>query len=291
MFNISRISLISKTLLFSFVATSAWAAHVVNSNSTQAIIEFDSSDTQMQVGARFLAIEGQKSKGLLEIIQISGMKAKAKILNGSAPISSSLRMAPKGTTNPAVARKRSLFGRNTMVAGIAGYSIDSQTVKATNTSGSVTETVATTGSGFSLKGMGDIPLSGNLGLVGRFGFETFNTSGNSQNSLCVGNTSACTTSLTYIIGDLLMRYAFSSGDFMPFVLGGLGIHYPMSKSSNILDESKISATTVFYFGGGAYLKLTDRFFVPVTAEYALFPPSNEVSTNYIALRAGFGAFF
>jgi hypothetical protein len=68
----------------------------------------------------------------------------------------------------------------------------------------------------------------------------------------------------------------------------MGLHYPLSKSSGVLDVQRISATTIFFLGGGFNYSLGDSMYIHATAEYGLFPPSNDVKTSLIALRAGVG---
>ena len=82
-----------------------------------------------------------------------------------------------------------------------------------------------------------------------------------------------------------MKFAFSDGDFQPFVSGGMGLHVPMSNSSNVLVN--ISSTSVFFGNVGANFRSGDMFYTALF-EYGLFPPSQTVSTTIMALRAGAG---
>ncbi len=159
--------------------------------------------------------------------------------------------------------------------GVAGYDMTTQEV----TSGGVS--VSMTGSGFSLKGFGDLPISGPLGMVGRLGLMQFNVTGSNSGT-------AYKTEILYATADLLLRYNFGEDGFVPFALAGLGLHFPLSKTSNVLDPQRISATTVFFAGGGFHYTLSETSYFTLTAEYGMFPPSNDVKTSMIAARAGMG---
>ena len=139
-----------------------------------------------------------------------------------------------------------------------------------------------TGSSYGAKAFADLPVSGNFGLIGRFGFENFSVAGSSP------TLGSIQTSILYIDADLLARYQFLTGNFHPFPLAGIGIHYPLSKSSGVLDVQRISATTIFFLGGGFNYSINPSMYIHATGEYGLFPPSNDVTTSLIAFRVGVG---
>ena len=137
--------------------------------------------------------------------------------------------------------------------------------------------VAMSGTGYSAKGFIDMPVSSRIGTLIRAGIEQVNLSGGNY-----------TTSLTYATADGLIRYSFSDEGFTPFVAGGLGIHFPVTKTSTILDVPSISSTTIFFFGGGFTYPIRDDLILMTIAEYAYFPPSGSVATNFMTVRAGAG---
>jgi outer membrane protein W len=139
-----------------------------------------------------------------------------------------------------------------------------------------------TGSSISVKGFADLPISGDFGLLGRVGIENFGVAGTSP------NLGSVETKIMYLSADLLLRYHLMEGSFKPFPLLGMGLHYPLSKTSGVLDVQRISATTIFFLGGGFNYTLSDSMYLHATAEYGLFPPSNDVKTSLIAIRAGLG---
>lgn len=274
-------------LCFNLAGSRADAAQVSKANAKQVVLKLDGAES-LTVGQRMVVMVGGKKKAIVEISKVQGSQALASIVKatpgslvgGTAVIlggGSSGGDNGGGSTKSASRRgKRRSGGAGPLgdltVGGLLGYSMDSQAVNGS----------PMTGSGISLKGFADVPISGGLGAVARAGFEQFSASGT------VNNLNAKTT-ITYLTTDLLIRYSFTKAAFSPFVAGGLGIHFPLSKtSSNALDVAKISATTVFLFNGGANYVISDTMYVQGLLEYGMFPPSNSVSTHFISLRGGVG---
>lgn len=291
------VSLVPST---SFTALHAHAASITKAKGTQVIIEFEDGEELPSAGAQFFAMEDGKRKAIVQILRIKDRRASGKVTKGrakegmllqargggssgsssqasdaseydDATATEAQRKAPRGTKKPS--RSKSAMKPMDTTYGVSlGFGLDNQSVTPTGSS-----TVAMTGSGFSAKGFIDIPISSSVGLLGRGGAEQFNV-----------KKDAFKTEIMYATLDLLLRYTFSEGGFAPFLLGGMGIHFPLSKTSNILDVNRISSTTVFFAGLGANISMGSSSYFQVSAEYGLFPPSNEVSTNFIAIRGGLG---
>ena len=268
----------------------AQAARVTKVSGSSLIIDLEGAD--MKAGDRVLLLDGQKKKAIVNLTQVKNGRALGKVAKGSAQVGYDAQPLPAagggsgGGKKTRTARGSRHRGKDqTLIGGMLGYSMDNQTVTA-----ATKESVAMTGSGFSGKALLDMPISGGLGLIGRFGAETFNLTGSSSTSAC-GGASGCNTSITYISADLALRYSFLDGDFQPYVSLGLGLHFPLSKSSNILDVNQISTTTLVFPGVGFYWKVAEGSYIPVHLEYGWFPPSNTVTTSLIALRAGYALTF
>lgn len=289
-----------KTLLGGFVIASitfsahhANAARITRVKGNQVMIDLEGEN--VAEGSRHLVIVGGKKKAVVEITKAKNGKAIGKVLKGTPAQDGTLQAlggggSSGGSTKTASKshRSRSARDRSTSdsfsdltVGAVLGLGLTGQDVTATNPSNQ-SETISMTGSGFSLKAFGDLPISGNLGAIGRVGLEKFGVSGTSQGGAEVK------TDIMYLTADLLLRYTFLDGDFKIFPLGGLGLHYPISKSSDVLNVQQISATTIFFFGGGMQYKFSDTMYATATAEYGLFPPSNDVKTSLIAVRGGVG---
>lgn len=265
----------------------SWSARVVQTKGKSVIIELDG--LELNPGDRVRALIGGKAKAIIEIKQVKGNRALGLITKGATQVDAEIeppknKSTAQSDSSPSPRRRgaKGGVGESMILGAVAGYAMDSQTVKLS------TESVAMTGSGYSLKAILDYPISTELGLIGRGGIEMFNVSGSATAARCNSST-ACSTEIMYITGDLLVRYLFDVS-FHPYVAGGFGIHFPLTKKSNILDESRIASTTVFLVAAGSYIEVGDGF-IPVQLEYGYFPPSAEVTTTMIALRAGYGIRF
>jgi hypothetical protein len=296
-----RTALILMTLILH--SLSASAAVLTKVKGDQVLIDLQ-GDTEYAEGSRYLVMVGDKKKAVVEITKIKGTKALGKVLKGTAQEQGTLAPLSGGAAAPSAdaaapsprpehreprtsrAHRSSRHGTafTTISYGVMlGYGLASQSVNATKSG--VTETVSMTGSSLSLKGFADLPISGPFGAIGRAGFENFGVAGTS-NAL-----GAVETKILYLDADLLFRYNFDIGKIHPFPLLGLGVHYPISKTSGVLDISRISVTTIFFLGGGINYSLSDTMYIHAVAEYGLFPPSNDVKTSLIAIRGGVGFVF
>jgi hypothetical protein len=274
------------TLLVAASGERAEAARISKSQGSKVLIDLEG--TSASPGGQFYVVNNGRRVGVVKISRVQGGRATGDVMKGSAPAGASVESAGGGGN----ARNSGRGGRSqarssrptyrppvanaTYIGVMAGYGMDSQTVKTVDAAGN-TGSVSMSGSGYSLKGFMDMPFSGSLGLIGRGGIEQLNLTGGSD-----------TTSIMYLTADALLRYSFGSGTFIPFGALGLGIHFPLSKSSTVLDVPRISSTTVFFFTGGFNYQWNRDMIVTVIAEYGMFPPSNDVSTTLIAIRGGAG---
>ncbi len=293
------VALIVFILVFgSIFSLSAKAATLTKVKGDRVLIDLQGEASQYTEGGRYLVMIDGKKKAVVEVSKIKGQKALGKVLKGTAlengtlaPLpgagASSSKQASKAPSasvrSSRISSRRHRRGGSftTISYGVmAGYGLTAQDVTATKNG--ITETISMTGNSLSFKGFADLPISGGFGAIARAGFENFGVKGASPN---LGNVE---TNILYLDADLMARYQFLEGAFHPFPMVGIGLHYPLSKSSGVLDVQHISATTIFFIGGGFNYSLSDSFYIHAVAEYGLFPPSNDVKTSLIALRAGVG---
>jgi hypothetical protein len=292
---ISQLILLSSLAVF-FALPAFAAGKVTTVRGKSVALDFTATDAPPSVGDEFVLNIDGKNIGLIRITQVRGVRAIAQVVRGTArveaearPRSQSQASRPAGSTSRPRTRRNqgtALLFNSTTFGVMGGYGLDSQSVK---TNGG---TATMSGSGFAFKGFVDVPVADGLGAIGRLGIDTFNVTGNIGGSTkCKSNTEDCKTSIMYGAADLLLRYSFLTGAFRPFGHGGLSVLFPVSKSSNILDESKIAATTILLIGGGFSFAFSDSLYATAAAEYGYFPASNDVTTSTINLRAGMGMKF
>lgn len=281
-----RSLLVLSSVIFSSVL---WADTIEKVKGQQVLLSFDDPTAEIHPGDRFFGTEDGKKKALIEIVKAKSGKAIGKILKGNAKegmdlmAASSKKKDDSQHADSAEPSKKPHRVRNAGVAtlfqdltigALLGYSMDSQSVAITGVG-----TTSMAGGGFSLKGFADIPISGDLSLLSRGGVEQFYVK---------ASTSSSQTSIMYANLDLLLKYGFGGQTVRPFMLGGIGLHFPISKSSDVLNVDKIASTTVFFAGGGLNWVLGGNSYMQFSAEYGMFPPSNDVTTYMIAVRGGMG---
>ncbi|MES2856328.1 MAG: hypothetical protein V4692_10720 [Bdellovibrionota bacterium] len=277
------------TAFFSMIETS-YAARVTQVKGSQVLIDLEGEDANSVKGKRYIVMVDGKRKAIVQITKAKGGKAVGKILKGKAAVDGTLvavKAKKSRSTETADAESdssdSSSEGSDTTTYGVLlGMNMASQSV--TLAVNSVNETVKMAGNGFSLKAFGDFNISGDLSLLGRAGMEQFNVTGQASDA-------TRKTEILYLTGDLLVKYQFMNGSFRPFVIGGLGLHFPLSKTSDALEASGIAVTTVLVVGGGANYYISDTMYLVGTAEYGYFPPSTDVTTSWMAFRGGLGMQF
>lgn len=287
--------LVAATLITSLILSqNAFAARVIQVKGKQVLIDLEGDAAN--VGDKYFVMIGDKKRGLVTIKKVSKSRAIATLDKGKAEVKASLQLAKaaavagSSSVDEEAAPKARKRKSGTTVGVLAGYSMDSQSAKLIDQTRTQFAEVAMSGTGFSLLGFADIPYSGSLGFIGRAGIETFNVSGTAPQPYCSGNTSNCMTEIMYLTLDALLRYEFGSGSFVPFVAGGLGIYYPLSKETTALSPD-IGMSTVFLADLGVKYHLSPTSYIPAMVEYGLFPPGPDVSTSIIAVRIGYGMSF
>jgi len=273
-----------KTILVSLAialsSTLAHAATVSQVKGKKVIIDLKNSSTPVMEGERYFVVVNGKRRAVIKVTRVKGGRALATVVKGKPAVGASLAAAGKPSFKDTSSSSGSWLN-GISVGGVVGFASDSQSVKADNGLGAV-ETVSMTGNGFSFKAFADAPLAGGLGVMARAGMEMFNVSGKTTTG------KALTTEIPFGTGDLMLRYRFLETGFAPFAAIGLGIHVPFSPTTNALKVDEIGPTTVFFFAGGANYDVSPKLYIHAIVEYGLFPPSNDVSTNMIAGRAGLG---
>jgi hypothetical protein len=280
------LKIIISLLILVMISPRAFAAKILKSNAKQAIIQLDELEFSVTQNDQVVVMNNSKRVGILKITKITDGKAKADILKGSAPVGGTV-IAVGGAAGKTGDIGTNTSTRKLRVGGVLGYFLDSQTT--TLTQGSNSYSVSQSGTGYSGKGFAELAISGNLWFQGRFGISTFNVAGTAPAPVCTGPSTNCNTSIMYVSGDALIKYNFPLKSFTPFGQIGLGLFYPVTKSSTALDS--IPAISVFLIDLGADIKLSGGAFIPVYFEYGYFPPSTQVSTNFMGLVVGYGKNF
>jgi hypothetical protein len=275
--------LLISVIVFSLMPlNSANAATVLKSQGQEALISFDGNDEAISKGDKYFVINSSgKKTGLIEIQNIKGNRATAKIIKGKVAPSSELKIAVAATNRPS----SHAFPQGTSYGLLGGFAMDSQTVKNVRTT---TESVKLSGTGLSIEGFFDYPLPTimeSLGFTMRAGLDQFTAKGTS-NAYGAEKTNFLLLTLTG-----LAHIDFNIERWTPFLAAGLSSQYALTQSSNNLLNKNNSISTAAIVGGGTKLQLAENLYGIGQIEYAQFLFQTEVPMSYIALRVGAGLNF
>ena len=282
------------TLLF-LISLSAQAAKIAKVKGKKVYIMLDSR-IEAQKGDIFVVMDKKgKKKGLIKVKKVKGSRALGS-LKGKAKKGWTLKL--RGSTKKAKGKKgkedRYAHLKKGTASGsyygvMAGFATNSMTATI-DQSNSTTADVDMSGSGFSGRLLFDYALWTSIWFRGMLGIENFATEGDKK--ICGSNNDeACDVEISYLSLDLWGRYVFSSGNFRPWIGLGFNLLFPSSKASTAIDEDSITSTSVFAGGLGFDWFFKPDMYLPVQFEYGMYPASNTVSANYMAIRFGVGIDF
>ena len=273
------ISLLSACLF----STPAFAIKILQVKNNKVLM--DSEGASLNVGDKIMGRDANgKARALIEVTQVKGARALGTVLKGKA----SNDLALNTHTPSSGGSSDSGGGRpsaNKSSGGIMlGYSMNSMNVKP---SGSTS--ISLTGSSFALSGMYQMTVDGGFGARILAGYETLVAKGDSSTATCG---TSCDVDLSYLGIEALGKYAFGPASGTQVWVGaGLGFLIAMSKSSNILDTSKISTNQTIVAALGMDWRLSPTTFIPLQFDYAIYPDNATSSATQMILRAGYGFSF
>lgn len=136
-----------------------------------------------------------------------------------------------------------------------------------------------------IKGLMDYPIFNSLSLRGSLGVEMMSVSGEGKK---LGQTVIETvgTDITYASLDALIKWnVYSTSSMNFYLLGGAGIFFPVSKSSDLIDEATIDQLGIGEFGAGFDFQW-GTYVIPIDVSYYYFPTGEDVTTNIISVKIG-----
>lgn len=287
-------------LILSVISSPAFAGTVVKTNGDKVYIVFDPSEGGTFQKDDYFNLTNKQGKkiGVVELKKVQGYKAvgvlkKGRATKGNGTLFRSVGKKSKmkkldGTTQK---QKSSIYDDeedfNTSSPEGAtrwglqvGYGMAEQDVEQD------TGTSSQSGSSLAVKGIMDYPLLKTLSLYGGFGAEMFSVSGTGKNAQTQQINVDISSKITFLTVDALMKWSAIKGKSSQFyLLGGLGIFHPLSKSSDSIDSGTISSLAVGEFGAGFEFPL-GGLMIPMDITYYLFPKSETVSTSIISIKVG-----
>lgn len=289
-------------LLFSFFATlncvapSAFAGSIVKTNGKKVFLQFSQDDSFTEGDLFTITNSDGKKLGLVLITKVKGFKAIGMLQKGKAPVGGSTEF--KGIDKKAakiLAKKKKKVKRiededsgegddeevvtknKRRWGGLMGYGMADQDVKDLQSG----DAFSMTGSSMAFKGLYDYPIIDNLTLRGLGGAEIFSVSGNGP-----GTSTKIGTDVTYLVVDALIKWDFmNDSSSLYYLVGGMGLYYPLSKSSSAVDVDSLTSFAIGEVGAGMEFKLK-TFSIPIEVSYYYFPTGDTVKTSVISLKTG-----
>lgn len=235
-------------------------------------------------GDTFLVTDSDgKKRALIQITQVKGNRALANILKGTLtkPAKSYTLQSHElgGDSN----KSRGLRVAPPSTWGVTfGYAQNKMDVSSPS--------VNMTGSGYNVEGFYDRLVDGSVSMLARLAYQTFKVAGTNASAACLGSAN-CSVDLSYIGLDGIVKYSFFTPKITYWLGAGLGFSFPMSKSSNVIDVSKITVSQKILGDVGLNWYLSRKSYIPVGFEYAMFPSSAGVSSSQMIVRLGYGKMF
>lgn len=167
------------------------------------------------------------------------------------------------------------------------FLIDKMAAKYTLNGNEQTSTMS--GTGFGLFVFAAKNLSSNWQLKINGGLEQFNASETAATPSCDGgNSTTCKVSFLYLSTSASMNYLLVDAYTKVWTGLSAGFLFPLSKSSNVFETSKLSGNYTVGALFGIDINRGQGRVVPLFVEYSIFPNSKNVSAQFIALKVGYG---
>lgn len=287
----------AKTIFLLFTSlsffSSAFAAEIINIKGTKVLIDLQGLNAKP--GDEFYGMNAEnKKKAILKIGQVKNGKAVAEITKGTPEVGFSLQPRVAPTAAPEQAKKKPRKEKEQITSLRAtppGWGVTlnvlMNTMSATFT-GSTGAKVSTNlkGNSFGVNGFYDYPFSKQLILRGMGGYDQYQLSGSVTNNDC-DNSTTCSVNVNYLSGYGIARYNLMTGATRPWVGGGLGYLFALSKASTVLKTSEITSNLLYMVSIGVDVQMKKNF-LPIQFDYGMFPSSDTVKATTMFLRVGWG---
>lgn len=290
---------------------STYAAQVLKIKGKAVLIDNDGSNPKPGELYYLMNINNKKI-GIIKIMKTQPGKSIAKLLKGKAQKRAILMKRPsskatkKSTANkkkkqkaPKLysmskrARKKPSRSESKMGVGFnIGYNSNSSEVSFLDQTGALSRVDSYTGTSISYELFFDYDLFKRFNLRGTLGMHNFSAE-DSENTQCEDQDNQpgakCIVDLSYINIDLWARYYITQSWHKIWLGAGLGILLsPSQNSTTALNTEDVATTTLMQVGGGADININKKLYLPITAEYGLYPSSDTVDMSSVSFYFGLG---
>jgi hypothetical protein len=259
-------------------SSSVFAAKVLGVKSDKVLVDLGSE--QANAGDIYTS----STSASIKLAKVKGSKAIAQVISGTPQVNEEFKRTTAASASAADPAKPAVPKKSLNSWGIAAaYLMNSFTAKPSSST-----SINMTGSSFSLSGFYNYYLDKNISVRFDGLYTGLDATGTSANAICNGS-STCKIDLGYLGADALIRFTFIRNTKLEFWGGGgLGFLYALSKSSNILDTSKITINQTVNLSLGLDYNVSKTNYVPMELGYIIFPDNNTSSAAQIMIRGGWG---
>lgn len=119
------------------------------------------------------------------------------------------------------------------------------------------------------------------------GLKPFNVEGTAIAALCSSSTD-CSLKINYLGADALARFHILTGKWSPWIGGGGSFQMAMSKTNNVVDDSKIGFASSIIISLGLDWNITPRSKIPIMFNYYNYSAGTNAVTRQYSLMFGYG---
>ncbi len=275
------------------LTTNAHAAKIAKVSGKKVYILLNPQEKAQSQDTMIVKDPKGKSVGAVKIVKVQGNKALGQLRKGRAQKGWSLNLVgSKGGKSQAKNRQEQADLNKvdpqkiptTFYGVMGGFAINNMQAQI-DQGDSTTKSADMSGNGFSGRAFFDYSLWPSIWFRGMLGLE--NLTASSDGKICgPTNNTSCEIEISYLTLDLWGRYLISQGTFRPWVGLGFNLLFPSSKVSTAIEEKSITSTSVIAPGLGFDWFIKNNMYIPVQLEYGMFPSSDTVKANYMAVRFG-----
>lgn len=290
-------------VFFLLFGASSFAASVSQVKGNKALLQLQGLG--IQPGTELYAINSeQKRKALLRVTQVKGDQAVADIVQGTAAAGMMIIIKASAGAPPTAAQP---YGSGGSYAGnrygqpaktykkgygvLAGVAMSTMSVTVKTNTNPTGENLSLKGTSFNAKGFFDYDLSKMFTIRGAAGLETLNVSGTSANDAfgnnSCSNASGCTLAINYLDLEAQAQLNLMNDKHRLWIGAGFEFLMAMSKGNNISNLEANSTNQLVTLGAGFDLRLSNTMYIPLVAEYGLFPFAG-INLSALYFRGGIG---
>lgn len=300
--NFNLITLI--TIFILSTGSQVFAASILQSKNNKVLLSLDGDKVSVGQTITFKDAD-DKVVATAVVTQAKGGKAIVSIKKGKVDGSETVVVEggeeggdsaeaedDKVSPNSYSKQARGVYRLNsTKVAAVLTAGMNNMTTKQSDGTNPTpnTEDVALKGSSVGLTGTMDYPFNNWLILRGTLGYEPYNVTGSSTFLSCDNLTSRdCNAMINYLSAGGYARFNFTKSRAQVWGALGATAKFPMSKTTTALRSEDIKMTMTFGGALGLDFFISNKSFIPVSAEMQMFQSSETVTASLILLRVGYG---